>query len=201
MPKQRDYRAEYKRRIQSGLARGYTRSQSSGHPSRGEKHLSAAEFNPFKDISNSIREFVSEIQNIFPGEPSGFFGGYTEPNDIEYFETTGEWGINTLPRWSIGSNSNPADLDDFRRLFSEVRDKRYQNSYTMVVCGYLEDLYPGHDADEPIECLSYRIRIPTIRSALSQNPRDLTEFINMTLPEEHVENWLIVNEVQFIDKE
>lgn len=199
MPKQRDYRAEYQRRIQSGMARGLTRSQAAGHPKSGEVSASARPFyNPFKEMRNSISEFISNIQSLFGGEPSGI---HATKNEVDYIGPIGEFGVNSLPRWSIGSDSHPADINDFKDLMEEVRDKRFQEAYTMVVCGYLEELYPGHDPDEPIECISYRINIRTIRYALNRSPENLTDFMNMTLPEYHKENWLFVNEVQFIDKE
>lgn len=34
--KTRDYKAEYRRRIESGKARGYSRAQASGHPDRNK---------------------------------------------------------------------------------------------------------------------------------------------------------------------
>lgn len=199
MPKQRDYRAEYQRRIQSGMARGLTRSQAAGHPKPGEVSASARPFvNPFAAMRDSVVKFISDIQSVFGGEPSGV---HATKNDVEYIERVGEYGVNSLPRWSIGSDSHPADLNDFKDLFNETRDKRYQQSYTMVVCGYLEETYPGHDPDEPIECISYRIGIGTIRHALNQSPDNLTDFMNLTLPDFSHETWLQVNEVQFIDKE
>lgn len=39
MARQRDYKAEYARRIARGRARGYTRSQARGHPKAGEANV------------------------------------------------------------------------------------------------------------------------------------------------------------------
>lgn len=38
--KSRDYQAEYVRRIASGLAHGFSRGQSAGHPCKGEPYIS-----------------------------------------------------------------------------------------------------------------------------------------------------------------
>lgn len=41
MPRKRDYKAEYARRIARGLAEGYSRSQARGHPKVNEVNLSS----------------------------------------------------------------------------------------------------------------------------------------------------------------
>lgn len=203
MAKPRDYKAEYRRRIQSGEARGLSRSQAAGHPKRGELPASSVGFvNPFKEVKESINRFIDNIQKAFGRDENlNLFGPSGKRNQVEYFERVGERGVNTLPRWSIGSMSQPLDLGDLKQLINEARDKRFQNSYTFVVCGYLEETYPGHDPEEPVECLSYRMTVGKLRFALSKSPANATEFINLTLPPHSEEKWLQVNEVQIIDKE
>lgn len=39
MPKPRDYRAEYARRVANARAKGYSRSQARGHPRKGEPRI------------------------------------------------------------------------------------------------------------------------------------------------------------------
>jgi hypothetical protein len=40
MPKKRDYKAEYQRRIQRASEKGFSRAQARGHPKAGEKPIS-----------------------------------------------------------------------------------------------------------------------------------------------------------------
>lgn len=48
----RDYSAEYKRRIERGIAKGLSLSQARGHPKAGEKHITKAK--PIDDDSLQI---------------------------------------------------------------------------------------------------------------------------------------------------
>jgi hypothetical protein len=50
--RKRDYQAEYRRRIEHGLAKGLTRAQASGHPKAGEKPIRPPQ--PIEDHSLQI---------------------------------------------------------------------------------------------------------------------------------------------------
>ena len=50
--KQRDYKAEYRRRIERGLAKGNTLSQARVHPKANEKHIKQPK--PINDESFQI---------------------------------------------------------------------------------------------------------------------------------------------------
>lgn len=184
------------------MAQGYTKSQARGHPKAGELSVSQGKMrlpNPFKKMRESIKGFISQIQSLFGG-------GTTLPaanvNEVEYTQSTGEYGINSIPRWSIGSDNNPASIQDIRVLFDEVYSYRGgQKTYTMIVCGILEETYPGHSDTDIIECVSYRVRAHTINVMMKRGPTTSDEFVNNLLPEDHDEHWLQVNEVQIIDKE
>jgi len=56
--KDRDYKAEYRRRMASGLARGLSKAQARGHPRKGEAPASSPEAKPKSDekIEAAIRE-------------------------------------------------------------------------------------------------------------------------------------------------
>jgi hypothetical protein len=47
--KKRDYKAEYRRRIERGRAKGLSRSQARGHPRSGERHASKRTSTPLYD--------------------------------------------------------------------------------------------------------------------------------------------------------
>ena len=184
------------------MAQGYTKAQARGHPKAGELSVSQEKMrlpNPFKKMRESIKGFITQIQSLFGGGPTL---PAAQINEVEYVRSAGEYGINSIPRWSIGSDDNPASVDDLRLLLSEVYSYRGgQRAYTVIVCGILEETYPGHSDTDIIECVSYRVRAHTITTMLRRGPTTSDEFINNLLPEDHDEHWLQVNEVQIIDKE
>jgi hypothetical protein len=85
--KQRDYKAEYQRRIQHGLERGYTKSQARGHPSKGEKSITETKKAPAlppqkkKPFERKVEEWggVYSKRNVF-----GFYGATFTSLDIAF---------------------------------------------------------------------------------------------------------------------
>lgn len=63
--RQRDYRAEYERRVARGVAKGLTRSQARGHPRAAERHLStkAAERKPDRRLLEGLKA-LRETRNL-----------------------------------------------------------------------------------------------------------------------------------------
>ncbi len=64
MSRQRDYKAEYARRIQRGLDRGLSRSQARGHPRPIESHVSARASTPRYD-----RRLEEGVKALREGKP------------------------------------------------------------------------------------------------------------------------------------
>ena len=58
MPRERDYKAEYARRIARGLERGFSRSQARGHPKTSERHVAGKVTQPAysPELETGLRE-------------------------------------------------------------------------------------------------------------------------------------------------
>lgn len=199
MAKKRDYKAEYQRRIQSGLARGLTRSQAAGHPKSGEPSASAARLiNPFQKMKETVSGFISGLRDALKPLPKSVTS--ERFNQVEYTDQYDMSGITVLPRWSVGENVNPPTLGDTRELWRTSTLYRYQGAYTIVVCGTTEEDYPGHDKNNT--CLSYRVTRGTINRAMTRKDvNDVADLVNAMLPREREENWLTVYKFQVLDKE
>lgn len=199
MAKPRDYKAEYRRRIEKGLARGLTRSQASGHPKEGELPASAVQFvNPFRGIQEAFTKIVDRVREALAPLPKGT--GQRKTTEVEYKEQYDQSGITILPRWSIGGEEEEPNIRDARDLWKESVSKRYQGSYTIVVCGSTEEDYPGHDKDNT--CLSYRITRQTAQRAINRSDvKDLADLVNAMLPSKRKENWVDVKQLQILDKD
>jgi hypothetical protein len=86
--KQRDYKAEYKRRIQHGLERGYTRSQAAGHPTKGEKSITEIKRTPAPPKEPKKRPYEKKVEGwggVYSRRNAfGFYGGTFISLDIAF---------------------------------------------------------------------------------------------------------------------
>lgn len=200
MPKPRDYKAEYQRRIAKGMARGMTRSQAAGHPKEGELPASLfPKINPFDQMKGIINDMNKELDRIVNEIiPQG--KAQTQQNELEYDFDQYIYGANPLPSWSIGDESSPPNMADIDYMFRIVKVHRHQQSYLMVVCGTTEEVYPGHE--DEVGCLSYRVPRQELDKYLDKpGISDPADFINRVIGSARSEVWVSVTKVKIVDKD
>ena len=198
-PKKRDYKAEYAQRIARGMAKGQSRSVAGGHPRPGETPARSWGFrNPFRTMRDAISRMVGELGSLFGQTPSP---SQIPRSEVVYVDSVGEYGINTLPRWSVGDDTSQPNEADLRNLMTDATTYRYQPSYAVVICGMTAAPYPNKEGEVKV-CLTYRLDRSSIMAAVNNpNNRDLEDIVNEMLPDLREEEWVEIDQIQVIDKD
>lgn len=187
----RDYRAEYQRRIDRGLEQGYTRSQAAGHPRRGETPIRGArdlqKF--FVDLQNQLQDMLKDAKRVFQY--------YSEANCTVQYDSGHD---SVLPHWYTGEMNCMPNKRDLEALWSRVRAERPQEFYALWISGTTEEEYPGKEGEFNIT-LSYRIHWRIIEEAINdKSHRTIVDVINAFLPEERKERWISIDQVAIVNK-
>ncbi len=98
MAKKRDYKAEYRRRIQRGLAKGYTRSQARGHPGKGQGYVSGKAAAPRYD-----RKLEVGVKEMRSGKSltAAARSAHVDPTRLRNYATGAEVVKKSRGRWAL----------------------------------------------------------------------------------------------------
>lgn len=130
MAGQRNYRAEYDRRVARGVTRGLSRSQARGHPGIGQVHISPRVSVPGYDPV--LEEGLRNIREGGTMTGSSRHLGVSADRLRRYLAKTGV-GVRERGRWRIGPDRRPRRLP----LYSDGR------AIDVIVPGYEEAALVG----------------------------------------------------------
>ncbi len=107
MARKRDYKAEYRRRVERGLAQGYTRSQARGHPGKGQRYLSGEKVTPHYD-----RKLESGLKAMRSGKSltAAARSAHVAPERLRDY--AGQTGVarKERGRWMVTRDNRPREM-------------------------------------------------------------------------------------------
>lgn len=130
MARDRDYQAEYDRRVARGIARGLSRSQARGHPGIGQAHISPSVSLPGYDPV--LEEGIREIRAGGSITATSRRLGVSSDRMRRYLVNSGV-GVRERGRWRVGVDRRPRRLP----MYSRGR------TIDVIVPGYAEAVQVG----------------------------------------------------------